>query len=123
MWISKGAITALASRSHLTLQVPTESIGEPTPETEEAPDSWFVDLKDDRPVTNNRESGFLFLSRKGWEANKEAIRLAYIGSCPGNDWEDMEDHAAEHFAMIERKTQRYLQLLREKIATIENVTL
>lgn len=120
MRIYEGAITQLAMSGHLTLQVPDQVIGKPVPGTIEVPDDWFVRLKDDRPVTNKRESGFLFLSRKGWEANKSAF-VQILGS--GVVWKDLEAHAAEHFAMVERKTQRYLQQLREKIAAIENVTL
>ena len=127
MQIIKGTITQLASKGYLTLQIPDVSLGAVPrcgPEWEEAPDEWFVSLKaSGHPVTSNRETGYRYLSRKGWEANKDALKRAFVGNPRANTWEDMEAHVAEHFAKVERKTQEYLRQLREKIAAIEKVTL
>ena len=122
MQIVKGSITILAAEGRLTLQIPGAYIG-CKPEMEEAPDDWFIVLKDNRPVVNKREHGFLFLSKKGWEANNATIKAAFAGNSRGTTWEQMEVHAAEHFAAVERGTEKYLQGLRDKIAAVEQVTL
>lgn len=81
MKILEDSITYLARGGHITLQVPEFGInfGPEPVELKEAdlPDDWFVSLNgNDLPSPQ----GFLFLSRKGWEANKTALWKAFAVS-------------------------------------------
>jgi len=136
MQIIKGSITYLTETGHLTLQIPDSWIGD-KPEMEDAPDEWFIRLKNDRPITSKRESGFLYLTKAGWEANKEKFhavlkenprgatwytQFGEVSNYP-NRWENMLARVEEHFQRVEKATQKYLKHLKQKIAALESTTL
>jgi len=127
MLMKKGVITSLASEGRLTLQVPQYDIiikeGRAffaqsltcAEGAKEHPDEWFVWLKNSRPAIG-RESGFLFLTRKGWEANKEEIKKAFEASkTKRGTWKEFEDHAEYHLKEVEEKTQKHIRFLQKKI--------
>lgn len=124
MQILKGAITQLASEGHLTLQIPECAIcfpGDPVVDMEEAPDEWFCVLKRDVPVLG-KESGFLHLTRVGYEANKNALKAAFATACAtgrdrtnGVGWPAFEKMAEEHFKKVEKATTKQKKLLAQKL--------
>jgi hypothetical protein len=78
MKLFRGAITALAAEGRITLQVPELIIGLVKPvDYEEYPDAWF-ERRSSRGVP--AKTGFLFLTRDGWAANREAIKAVFCAS-------------------------------------------
>jgi len=129
MLMKKGVITSLASQGYLSLQVPQYDIIIKEERAfaqslidaegaEEHPDDWFVWLKNHRPVVG-RESGFLFLTKKGWKANKEKIKEAFQASkMKRGTWQEFEQHAEYHLTEVEEKTKKYINFLKKKIDTL-----
>lgn len=118
MRIFKSSITAMARQGRASLQVPDVAIGKPIPETEEYPDDWFIVLKDNRPAIG-RESGFLHLTRKGFEANKHQLQQALVGNPRGTTWEVFESIIMRDFAQVEKNSQKYINDLQKKIVDIQ----
>jgi len=123
MLMKKGIITSLASEGYLTLQVPQYDIiikeGRAFAQSltnaegvEEHPDHWFIWLKNHRPAVG-RETGFLILTREGWEANKEKIKEAFQAS--RGTWQEFEQHAEDHLKEVEEKTKKHIRFLQKKI--------
>jgi len=121
MKISKGAITSLARQGYLTLQVPDLEIriGEeaklnPKWEIEELPDAWFCrtkcyNAKGSRLVFG-REQGFLYLTREGWEANREALKEAFQSSSnKRGDWPEFVEKAENFLRNLDSNTAAYVQ--------------
>jgi hypothetical protein len=126
MNIFEGSITQLASEGYLTLQVPHCVVGEPTPDTVEVPDEWLCELKSDVPVTG-RQEGFLFLTRAGYEANKDAIKKAFEKACAngkdrtdGEGWAAFEKRAEEHFKHIEERCKKRIAKLEKDLETLKD---
>ena len=128
MRIFKDAITTLAAEGRRTLQVPDLVIAIPPVrleevEYEEVPDEWFTRLKRDVPCAG-KENGFLYLSRKGYEANKERLKEAFLkAQYKRGTWEQFEKDAEDHFAKVETARQRKLKLLRAKADELERVVI
>lgn len=127
MKILKDAITALASEGRCTLQVPDVVISldanPPLAQTEDVPDDWFVTLKYEGyklvPSVGN-QGGFLFLSRKGYEANKAKLKKAFASKRNrGNVWALFEEQAEKHFAEVEANTVKKLKKLKAQVAELE----
>ena len=122
MEIIKGAITSLSSRGYITLQIPHYTIGKPgmKVETEEVPDNWLVFLHSNKTPSVGKELGFTYLTRVGWEANKDKIKEAYENAkCPRGPWTKFEAHAEEHFNEVERQTTRKVRLLEKKLGQLK----
>ena len=89
----------------------------------EYPDEWFVWLKSTtsglRPVVG-RESGFLFLSRVGYEANREALKQAFSEN-RGCSWEDFERHVEKHFRTLHTSTAKLVAKLTKQLADAQAV--
>lgn len=139
--IFKDAITSLASRGHMDIQVPDVALagnaafhpddqddlaelvdGEPT---ELVPAEWFVELKGDAPVVG-REVGFLHLTRAGWAANKAAIKQAFLAAefkRGDGTWETFEKTVAEHFVKVEKATKRKVKRLADQLDQLRKVKL
>lgn len=122
MQILKGAITQLASRGHLTLQVPECAICKPgtNVEMEEAPDEWFCVLKHNCVPASGKESGFLYLTRAGYEANKDALRTAFESAIEEDwdkdwNWPAFEKMAEAHFQKVEKAITKQKKLLEQKL--------
>lgn len=119
MKIFKGAIKINAERGYKSLQVPDVCIGKPLEEVE-APDEWFFYMKDGR-VACGRESGFLHLSRQGFEANKEILKKALEGNERGTTWEDFEAAAEAELTRCEKDTKKFISQMEAKIEQSKKV--
>lgn len=118
MRLPDGAITSLAERGKCSLQVPDLYFHEES--LVEYPDEWFVQLKYDgglRPVVG-REQGCLHLSRIGYEANKDAIKNAFLRSGPV-DWSDFERHAEMHFRTLRTTTEKLVARLTKQLSAAQ----
>lgn len=118
MEIIKGSITSLSSRGYITLQIPHYTIGSPgmKVETEEIPDNWVVFLHSNKTPALGKEQGFTYLTRVGWEANKDKIKEAYENvKCPRGPWIKFEEHAEQHFDHVKHATKRKIALLEKKL--------
>lgn len=136
MKIIKETITMLAASGHITLQVPDAYIGDPEPEMEEAPDEWFMYVKCEgnahRPCVG-KESGFLYLSRAGWEANKDRIKEVFEAynekmrrEYPTHKWQtwaDFEAHVEKHFDDMRKIIQRKIKTLESQAAQLKAMTI
>lgn len=130
MRLFAGTITQLASEGRLTLQVPELAIvvsgsSLPIPGIEEYPDDWFCHLRD-YVLCTGRERGFLYLTRKGYEANENALRIAFedaiangLDRTNGEGWPAFERHAQEHFTRVESRTTREILKHQRKISQLE----
>lgn len=123
MKLTDNAITALACEQRLTLQVPDQAYWTPgnEPTFVDYPDEWFCRLLHDRPS----KQGALYLTRKGFEANREALKAAFEASRGGKfergyngDWSKFEAHAAEHFAKVEKGIARVRKATEKKLSEI-----
>jgi hypothetical protein len=117
MRIIQGSIIDHPSTGRMTLQIPSIAIfigAESSAQYEEVPDEWICELRQEVPVTG-KEQGYLFLTRTGWDANREQIRQAFEASGSQATWEQFEQFARRHFTEVERKTQRKLQQLQNKV--------
>jgi len=118
MRIPTSSITTLAGEGRITLQVPACWIGT-APELTDYPDEWFCQLRGARVPAVGRETGFLFLTRAGFEANKAAIRAAFEAANTrrsGEGWAAFEAHAAQHFANIAAATAKEIAKHEMKLA-------
>lgn len=131
MKIFKDSITISAGKGRVTLQVPSVMLEWPEDEKreyeyEEVPDEWMCVLKDDRPVAG-KESGFLYLTRTGYEANKlklkeafeRAVADGYDRGAGHNKWLDFERYVEKHFNRVEKKTKRETEKYRKKLKELE----
>lgn len=118
MKIIKGAIAALAEEGYLTLQVPDLAVGEC--DFEELPDEWFCRWNYGKGPAIGRESGMLYLTRAGYEANKQELKAAFSGDHRGYTWKDFESHVELHFAETQRHIDRRLADFRRKIRELES---
>ena len=118
MRIIKGAIVAGAANGYLGVQVAEIAYGDDV-EYVEAPDEWFIRLKDRRPAVG-REDGFLFLTRIGWEANKEQMRQAFeTAQFKRGTWEDFEKHVEDFFTDSKKRAARFVRLMKKKTRQAE----
>ncbi len=119
MILLKDAVFTYAREGRLTLQVPTYNIFLTAPAEEEKyeeyPDDYFVELRYDHSPAVGREMGFLFFSRKGWEALKDEFRKVYENGDPNRlPWEKWEEHAKTHFAGARKAAKRRKDTLYKK---------
>lgn len=126
MEILKGAITALVSEGRLTLQVPAYCIGN-DPECEIVPDSWFCFLQSNGTPCVGKQSGFLYLTKAGYEANKEDIKVAFeaaiargLDRTNGVGWPAFEQYVTEHFAKVEKQRKHQAAQLQKKLNEINS---
>lgn len=121
--IPKGALTSLLREGRLTLQIPQVVIdagAEPTPKEdllEKIPAKWVCQLKSDKTPCIGRQQGFLYLTKMGWEHNKEALFEAFVEGYPKRhgdhlgeiDLRDMlERHVEQHFEAIEMQKNKQI---------------
>jgi len=93
MKIDLSSITHLMEQGYLSLQVPELYIGcAPDPKNlVDVPDEYFIRNNYDKPAVG-RESGFLYLSRKGYEHFKPTIKSKW-STMRGHTWKEFEDYA------------------------------
>ena len=128
MKILKDAITSLAGEGRITLQVPVydimvedgRAIAHTAYDLEEervadVPDEWFITLRSNSPAVG-KESGYTFLSRAGWEANKDEIKKAFESNAhPRGTWSDFEKYAEHQFTTVKKNANRRIKLLLSKV--------
>jgi hypothetical protein len=112
MQVFKDWAACLRDEGRLTLQVPVFWLGA-TPSLVDVPDDWFYYLKCDGAhmrLAVGRESGFLYISPAGYEANKDAIIGAWLKTCKQRghkaDPAIFEAHARASFKSIEDRSLR-----------------
>jgi len=137
MLVNKSALTQLASEGRYTLQVPQYCIhvnpdGQAVCDVSQHPDA--IEIPDDYIMTckrqgskmrlcTGRESGFWFLSPKGYEALKNDLREAYEarvqqwneeGIAHTGSWEQFEAVAKTFFKEVKEATLKHRDNLRKK---------
>jgi len=120
MKIIKDIITTLPKQGYITLQIPGVAVtldGSPLPGSEDLPDEWFTELKDGRRPAVGKEWGFLYLTRKGWEANRHRIKRDFTPN--RGTWEDFEAYVDEHFKSVEINRKKEIKRLKTKIKLLE----
>jgi hypothetical protein len=117
MLIFKNGITLLASEGRLTLQVPDMAYGCSSLEGEEVPNDWIMQIRGGQHIPCvGKEQGFLFLTRKGWEANKDKIKAAFEASKDKRGtWQEFEAMAEKHFIQVQKKLNSLIQRLEAKV--------
>lgn len=130
MKLERDAITTLAGEGRCTLLVPdvllfVPGYDESSVVYEDFPDDWFVVLTPAGAPVAGKENGYTYLSRKGYEANKDALKKAFESSegIRGKTWADFEKHAEEHFDKVAKARASKLKMLRAKVADLEKVQL
>lgn len=130
MKIYKDSLTQLASEGYLTLQVPSSILSlEPNTkiETEECPDEWFdmTKLSGYKRVRclPGHKCQYLFLSRKGYETNKDRLKEVFekaitnpkgMDRTNGRGWIAFEEAAEKHFMELEQNTEKHYQSMKQK---------
>jgi hypothetical protein len=134
MKVSKGTLTCLAAEGRATLQIPQlvieihtgkpvarEDLGENEPDAIECEADWFMYLKSSGVPVIGRQQGFLYFSRKGYEACKEMLREAFSNK-RGSSWADFELAAEEHFQNVERHRQRVMRNLKRDLDALKKLS-
>lgn len=128
MKIPRSSIVSLSSSGYITLQVPDVVInfgGGSLPPDDDLPDEWFVRLTDGVPSPQ----GFLHLSRKGWEANRDALWEAFSKAnahtqrFPGITRAQYEKEIREELKLREKQVAKKIAALEKKIARIKSAAL
>ena len=127
MKINPEILTALRDEGYATLQAPEYSIGRDSngdvgvisdinsdePTSIEVPDDWFMRIKSER-LAVGKEKGFLFISPKGYEANKadllEAFEMGVATTGRNDDMsrDDFDRYAQDFFAKVKAKTEKFI---------------
>ncbi len=144
MRIMRDTITHLARSGYMTVQIPQIGINLPSgnpdpvtgwseedlqrvrnaqPDYEEIPDEWILHVHSSsrRLAVTDRERrhAFWFLSRAGFEANREAIRQVFESSqYRRGTWEQFLEEIERRWRDWEEGTERYRANLRRKLAEI-----
>lgn len=124
MRISKSAIYCLASEGRITLQIPTLYIGKLPNDVVDLPDNWFCQMRYPRRPCVGREQGFLYLTKKGWDANKKDIKKAFMASqYKRGTWQDFEDYVKQHFVDCRKNIKTQIAYHQTKITQLNNIKL
>ena len=133
MLLCENAITSLASEGYISLQIPhldivindNKALAVPSSESRNAvelPDEWFVWLKVSKQPAVGKEQGYLYLTKIGWEANKEKIKSAFL-KLPERErvgsWEDFERYAEKHFMEVQKAIKTKITRLQNKIKQLK----
>lgn len=133
MKLDLDSITTLAGEGRKTLQVPdtvicftAEEEAEWAASVVEHPDEWFIYLRNNIPSVG-KQGGFLYLTRLGYEANKERLKAAFTASdsCTqyGSQWSEFEAHAEDHFNKVEKALYNAQAKLRKQLTELEKIVL
>jgi len=124
MIIYKDAITNTARSGRISLQIPEHGIfaRRELYETEEVPDEWLVRLRRYKYPAIGTEDGYLFLTRTGWNANKDKIEEAFsTAKFQRGTWQEFLQHVEYHFKRVEKSTLRRIKFLESKVNKMRNV--
>lgn len=127
MKILKDSIFTLPSEGRMTVQIPMFSIGG-VPEIEDLPDEWFIFVKDYSPCIG-KETGFLYLSRKGYVANKDKIKEVFLEGYSKRIqssnfdkekiWNQFDNTILEFYEKVDTKFKQKIALYRKKLQELE----
>ena len=123
MKLLKDSLFLTFRNGYVSLQVPDIVIDGPE-EFVEVPDEWLIWVKDNIPCTK-RESGFLYFTKIGYEANKAEIKEIFEASqrdpktSRGRTWEEFEQYTETLFAEREKKCKNRLKFLKKKVQELE----
>lgn len=129
-------LETLRERGYISLQIPeydidtrtgvSMSIDNAKPEdVVDMPDDWFMYVNGELPVIG-KQTGFLHLTRKGYEANKDrlkealkhAIKIGYDRT-DGKGWIVFEKHAEKHFADMHKAVGRKRMYFKKMLAELD----
>lgn len=82
----------------------------------EIPDDWVIMLRGNRPCVG-KETGYLYLTKKGYAANIPQIRQ--IWEAAGGQWSEFEKMAESHFKAVEKATMRLINELKKRVEQAE----
>lgn len=133
MFISKSSITQLAGGGYLTVQIPTlylYTTPGPHPQPTDMitiPDDYVCWFSSNGLPSVKSGKGFLFLTRKGFNAFYEELKVAFemafnngIDRTNGVGWQAFVDAADDYFAELDTKKKRELKKLRDKGRFLKN---
>jgi uncharacterized C2H2 Zn-finger protein len=123
MKILKDAIISNSRDGRITLQIPQNNISfkRVEYETEEVPDEWVVMLRKYKYPAVGTEDGYLFLTRTGWNINKDKIEEAFrTARFKRGTWQRFVQHAEEHFKLVEKSTLKRIKFLERKVEKIRS---
>lgn len=128
-----------ASEGRLTLQVPTLNLDVYGSDMQEVtllnavnlPDEWFCYLKYDATPCIGKQSGFLYLTRKGYMANYDDLKLAFQSSIAngcsdrtnGVGWPAFEQHAKEHFVRVSARLKFLISKKQREMRNLRSFTI
>jgi len=127
--ISLGTVVQLASEGYLTLLVPDLILilpGSLAPKLPNdlvtVPDNYFCYLKSDDTPAIGKESGFLYLTTKGYNHFYENLKIAFEIACKngrdrtsGIGWPAFVKEANDHFIKVHQKRAKKIADLQNKI--------
>jgi hypothetical protein len=128
MKIQRSTLFCLMREGRITLQIPQYAleIGEHDNNDGafiECEEDWFMlaNTEDGRPSIGN-ESGFTFLTKKGWNALKTEIDKEFIprGRTPGT-LKDLYEHAESVFKKREIASEKYCKNLEKKMQQMKEM--
>lgn len=133
--IAKQTLYNLPQSGYMTTQVPDVAVyidgkgdyDESHLKHVECPDDWFIRIKHEgnlELLSDNPRAGYLFWSRKGWEANKEQIKEAFsVAEYPRGTWEEFEKRTELHYAKLESDRDKYIKRLENRIAKMRSIVI
>ena len=115
--------------AHFTIQIPQISYnctidpagGPPTftePTMVDIPDDWVILLRGNRPCVG-KETGFLYFTRKGYNANLDEIKK--IWESTGQEWAKFEEMVESHFKAVEKAANKFVLELKKKLMQAETL--
>jgi len=124
MKLLKESIIYLSKMGYITLQVPSYVITDddniPKDQIKEFPDEWFMFADNAKGPALGKESGFMFLTEKGWKENKDNIKKAFEQSPnPRGTWEDFEEHSKKHFKQMKILLDKRIKYFQKKLKQAE----
>lgn len=130
-------MTSLTSRGYLGTQIPefdidthkmeySMSIDNANPkDVVDMPDDWFMYSNGSSPLIGNQK-GFLHLSRKGYEANKDRLKAAFLLAISqgwdrtnGRGWVAFEEEAEEFYSGLKKSCQKMRKNLKKKLIDLK----
>jgi hypothetical protein len=121
MKLNKNSITYMASKGYVSLTILNNSMI--CEELQDYPDDWFCELLDKTPVFEDQQ-GWLSLTRKGYESNKEEIKIAFLRrfdeASKDKEWANFEEMVELHFLLVRHNKQKMIKKLKNKIDKLEN---
>lgn len=145
MKLPADCLISLAARGYMSIQVPEydlditaengHAVGVTSHVSDRAdvveyPDNWFIRVANSGSIAVGKQSGHLHLSRRGWEANRDTLRLVFTAACGngldrtgGEGFPAFVRYAEKFFADIEKKTDRRIQKLSRELDELRNAVI